>query len=253
LIHDDESAPKQKMFTFFENIKKMPFANPLYEQIESKNQKATVTRLQKIRFKDSSLQLAIKEILDGQMTDHSLIRVEEYLQNFYNDQLKRAISEKQKQASRKQAKNTLIQSVIESFAKPIAQYLHDVIRAHTGDRWDSIRHRNGQLEVTLNLETFTINNFDQYETVGWKNGQSLRSYLLSKVPAEGQTFASNQLDDVERQTIESTLQRYASFERGFENRISCTHGTMGRVQELISDLLNRAAPGGQLNCQGDIQ
>jgi len=254
LIHDDESAPKQKMFTFFETIKNMPYAHSLYKQIESKNQEANMTRRQKIRFKDSSLQLAIKEILGGQMTDDSLIRVEEYLQNFYNDQLKSTNVLKPMQASREQAKNTLIQSVIESFAKPIAQYLHSVVRAHTGDRWSSIRNNNSALEVRLNNNNFVIANFDIHETEKWKNDQSLRSYLLSKVPGHNQTFNAYTLEDDERQVIESTLQKYASFERGFENRISCEHGTMGRVLELISDLLNKAAAiGGKINCQGDIE
>ncbi len=140
----------------------------------------------------------------------------------------------------------IYESIVESFAKPIAQYLHSVVRAHTGDLLTSVTNQNGQLRVNLNNDTFVINNFDPHETVkGNYTGQvqSLRSYLIQNPNAQ-----------LNRQLIEDQLQQYASFDRNLRHNASCGTGTRGRIQELISGLRLMDAPavGGQLDCGGNV-
>lgn len=259
LIHDDESQPKQKMFTFLSQLQgnavQKNFLSENFLKIDNHGRPQEVRR-KKIQFDDNAMAKAIKQFIDTPNAHPGFIV--SHLLSFFRDSDPplRFSRRANPQLQFRRAKNcypAIYEGIVESFAKPIAQYLHSVVRAHTADSWKSIQRRNDQLVVRFNND-FTINNFDQYETVGWRRGESLRSYLLSKVPAQDQTFASNQLDDTERQVIESTLQQYASFDKNLRHKASCEIGTKGRIQELISGLRLMDAPavGGQLDCGGNV-
>jgi hypothetical protein len=240
LIHDDESAPKQKMFMTLSQLQQTNRQVLSEEFINIKHPDGKEVRRQKIEFDDNAMTKAIKEFIDNPAANPQTII--SHLLNFFNNSNLRTQSNQAKQLY-----PSIQGGVIESFAKPIAQYLHSVVRAHTGDSLTSVAHNNGQLQVYLNNGAFVIHDFDPHETVkGNYTGQvqSLRSYLIQ-----------NQNYQQERAFVQDQLQQYASLDRTLRHRASCMAGTIGRVQELISELKLRDAPaiGGQLDCEGNVE